>query len=114
MATLTLQSAGAVASNTVGGPIGAFIGQQLGAFIGGKIDNAIFGPLKLKPHEGPRIEDLAVQTSTYGKMLPIIYGTIRIAGNVIWAQPIKETRVTTAVTAGGKGSGRTVVGFDQH
>ncbi|QGR02345.1 hypothetical protein EDL79_01455 [Ehrlichia ruminantium] len=38
-----------------------------------------------------KINSLKVQTSTYGKMIPIIYGTMRIAGNIIWMDKIKET-----------------------
>ncbi len=108
MATIVLQTAGAAAGAAVGGPIGAVIGSQIGRFVGGQIDNAIFGPTKLAAREGARLENLAVQTSTYGKMLPILYGTVRIAGNIIWARPIKETRVTTTVSSGGKGSGSEV------
>lgn len=108
MATIVLQTAGTVAGTAVGGPIGGFIGGQIGRIAGGTIDNAIFGPTKLAAREGARLENLAVQTSTYGKMLPILYGTVRIAGNIIWARPIKETRVTTTVSSGGKGSGSEV------
>ena len=83
MATIVLQTAGAAAGAAVGGPIGAVIGSQIGRFVGGQIDNAIFGPTKLAAREGARLKNLAVQTSTYGKMLPILYGTVRIAGNII-------------------------------
>lgn len=51
------------------------------------------------------MQDLAVQTSTYGKVIPTVYGTVRIAGNVIWSRPIKETAVTTTQSGGGKGGG---------
>ena len=38
-----------------------------------------------------KINNLKIQTSTYGKMIPILYGTMRIAGNIIWMDKIKET-----------------------
>ncbi|GAT77099.1 hypothetical protein EHRUM3_03710 [Ehrlichia ruminantium] len=38
-----------------------------------------------------KIHSLKTQTSTYGKMIPILYGTMRIAGNIIWMDKIKET-----------------------
>ena len=36
--------------------------------------------------EGPRLDDLRVQTSTYGKFRPIPFGTIAYAGNVFWLE----------------------------
>lgn len=57
--------------------------------------------------EGARLESLSVQSSTYGKMVPIVYGQARIAGNVIWSLPIKEVATTTTTSQGGKGGGAT-------
>jgi len=42
--------------------------------------------------DGPRIGDVDVQTSTYGKAIPIGYGRIRLAGNIIWATEIREVK----------------------
>ena len=64
--------------------------------------------INLPTVEGPRLSDLRIQTSNYGKVIPEVYGQGRLAGNVIWAQPIKEVRVesTTSTTQhGGKGGG---------
>jgi hypothetical protein len=52
---------------------------------------------------GSRLKDLSVQSSSYGAMLPIIFGTVRIAGNIIWAMPIKENASTTVMSTRGKG-----------
>ncbi len=103
MATLILSAAGSAVGNAFGGPVGSFIGGVVGRAIGGYADNAIFGSGG-RNIEGARLSDLAVQTSTYGKTIPIIYGTVRIAGNVIWSQPIKEMAITTSA-GGGKGGG---------
>lgn len=109
MATLVLSTIGTAVGTSLGGPIGGFVGSTLGKLAGGAIDNAIFGPTKLAPRSGPRLENLAVQTSTYGKMLPILYGTVRVAGNIIWSRPIQEEAVTTTVSSGGgKGGGGSV------
>lgn len=81
MATLVLTSVGRLLGGRVGGAIGAFVGQQ--------IDNRLFGA---KPREGARLDDLSVQTSTYGSSLPRLYGTVRVAGTVIWATDLRETR----------------------
>src|SRR3546814_6901154 len=62
----------------VGGPVGAAIG----AAVGQQVDPAIFKP---KGREGPRLVDLKVQASTYGQQVPQLFGTMRVAGSVIWA-----------------------------
>ena len=59
----------------------------------------------LPPAFGPRLGDLKIQTSTYGSAIPRAYGTVRLAGNVIWGPPIVETATTTSTTSGGKGGG---------
>ncbi|WP_372095521.1 phage tail protein [Tistrella mobilis] len=54
-----------------------------------------------EPREGPRLQDLAVQTTGHGRVIPRVYGSVRLAGNIIWARPITERRriipVTTSV-----------------
>ncbi len=87
----------AQALTIVGGVVGAFFGMpQLGALAGSLIGNALF-PQKLP--DGPRLSDLKFTTSTNGKMLPKIFGTIRTAGNVIASTPKIETKHSA-----GKGS----------
>lgn len=81
MATLVLTVVGGV----IGGPIGA----ALGAVIGQQADAMIFKP---KGREGPRLADLKVQASTYGQQIPRLYGTMRVAGSVIWATDLIEHR----------------------
>jgi hypothetical protein len=105
MASIVLGTIGSAVGGSVGGTVGAAIGSTLGRAIGGSIDGALFGSGSLPSLEGPRLPDLAVQTSTYGKMIPMIYGTTRIAGNIIWSRPIRETATTTTSTTGGGGKG---------
>ena len=45
-----------------------------------------------------KLAELSIQTSSYNKIIPIIYGTNRIAGNIIWLGNIKETYNTNATT----------------
>lgn len=78
MATLVLTTVGSF----LGGPIGAAIG----GFIGSRIDNSLLAPTR----SGPRLSDLSVQTSTYGSALPKLFGTLRVAGTVIWATDLQE------------------------
>lgn len=69
---------GAVIGFYVGGPSGAVYGAQLGMGVGGLID-----PAKV---QGPRLDDLSAQTSTYGAFIPRIYGTAPVVGNIFWIQ----------------------------
>ena len=101
MASIVLGTVGAVLGSFVGSPqIGWAIGSALGGALSGKsgIDST---------QEGPRITDLAVQQSTWGNFIPIVYGCTRLAGNVIWSTDIIETKNTTTTSSGGKGGGGT-------
>jgi hypothetical protein len=89
MATLILTAVG----SAVGGPVGGAIG----ALIGRSVDARVF---KTAAREGPRLSDLAVQTSSYGTQIPKLFGTIRVAGTVIWATDLIETRATSGGSKG--------------
>jgi len=78
MATLVLSTAGNALGGSVGGAIGALIGQS--------IDRELLAP----PRRGPRVGDLNVQTSSYGTQVPRVYGTMRVAGSVVWATDLVE------------------------
>jgi len=87
LATLVLSTIGTV----LGGPVGSAIG----ALIGQSIDQELLAPVR----RGPRVGDLSVQTSSYGTQIPRIYGTMRVAGSVVWATDLVEH----ANTGGAKG-----------
>lgn len=87
MATLVLSTVGSALGGPVGGAIGALIGQS--------IDQQILGP----GSRGPRVGDLSVQTSSYGTQVPRIYGSMRVAGSVVWSTDLVES----TQTAGAKG-----------
>lgn len=97
MAELALAAAGsylgsAAISGTVMGMSGAAIGWAAGSLLGG----VLFPP---KMPNGPRLDDLTVQVSTYGRTIPRLWGTMRMAGNVIWASNLTERKSEQ----GGKG-----------
>lgn len=81
MATLVL--------STIGGAIGGPIGAMFGAILGQAADREL---LKPKGREGPRLSELKVQTSSYGTPIPKLFGTLRVAGSVIWATDLAEHR----------------------
>lgn len=85
----------------VGTAIGYYFGGPFGGAIGGLIGGALV-PEKLPDRVGQRLTDLRPQTSEYGRPIPIVKGSVGIAGNVIWAAPLFEFAVTTE--EGGKGS----------
>lgn len=73
----------------------------LGLGIPGWLDKK-FGPPET---EGPRLEDLSVQTSTYGTDIPRLYGTVAMSGNLIWLENGKLKEVVKKKKSGGKGGG---------
>lgn len=102
MATMILSSVGSAVGGSVGGPVGAAVGMRIGQ----QLSVGLGGSKTSRHHyEGARLEELAVQTSTYGRVIPQVFGRVRIAGNVIWSRPIKELATTTTVTTGGGGGG---------
>ena len=95
MAQLVLGTVGAIAGSFIPG-VGTALGWAIGSAIGALID-----PPKGPTVEGPKLTDLKTQTSDYGTVLPVIYGTVRMAGNVMWADEIREHKVKKK--EGGKG-----------
>ncbi len=90
MATLVLGGIGTL----LGGPIGG----ALGALAGRSLDNAIIGG---GSREGAQLKDLAISTSSYGMPIGRYFGAMRVAGSVIWATELTETR-----EKGGGGKGK--------
>lgn len=90
MATIVLTAVG----TALGGPVGAAIG----GLIGNIFDHSVLFPAKGRT--GPRLDDMKVQTSVYGAQIPKLFGTMRVAGTVIWATDLRETKTKTG---GGKG-----------
>lgn len=85
----------------IGGAIGFAFGGFGGAIKGAALGSALLGsnkkrrPPKItthRQHEGSKLKDLKVQISSYGEVIPKIYGTVRLAGNIIWATDIKESK----------------------
>jgi hypothetical protein len=104
MAQLAVAAAGAALGSAVGMP---YLGFALGSMLGGVLFPQDGPPDQIQ--EGPRLHDLKVQSSAHGAMLPLVYGTVRIAGNVIWAADLEEQVVTESTSAsGGKGGGGSV------
>jgi hypothetical protein len=101
MAALALGFAGAALGEaifgaaTLWGMSASSIGWMLGSALGSSLSQPNIH------NEGPRLGDLKVQSSAPGMSIPIVYGTTRIAGNIIWSSGIRETAHTQ--TQDGKG-----------
>lgn len=89
---------GAVAGFFTGGLSTAWTYGMYGLTIGGIID-----PPKGPHLYGPRLDDLSVQTSTYGVPVSRLYGTIAVTGNIIYLEHnrLREVSTTTRVGKGG-------------
>jgi hypothetical protein len=111
MASIILGSIAAAAGPAIGAPFANFIASPLAKLAGDSLIGAITSKPQKRHTQGARLEDLIIQTSTFGKGIASFFGTVRLAGNVIWALPIKEIATTSTVQTGGKGgrsSARTV------
>lgn len=97
MSTSTaLTIVGAAAGFAMGGPAGAQWGAMIGGTIGGMMTaNATH-------MRGPRLSDLSVQKSEEGAPIPVLFGAVRVAGNVLQCS---EKRERAHKTSAGKGSG---------
>jgi len=101
MANIVLPIVGGAAGFMLGGPAGAMIGANLGLLAASGFAKS--QRVQLPTVEGPRLAELRAQTSTYGNVIPRVYGSMRLAGNVIWATDIKESRNEHTVSQGGGG-----------
>ena len=90
MATLVLTAVGTVLGGPIGGAIGGLLGNTLDR-------DLLAAPAR---REGPRLTQLAVQTSSYGTQIPRLFGTLRVAGTVIWSTDLIESRATSGAGKG--------------
>jgi hypothetical protein len=102
MATILLQSAGPAIGGLLG-PLGGVIGGAAGALAGRVIDQAIFGQ---KTISTPGLDGARIASADEGSPISRLYGTMRIAGNLIWATRFEEE--ITSERQGGKASSSSV------
>src|ERR1700742_4021308 len=69
---------------------------------------SIFGSSKqAQAQQQPALSGLQVQTSAYGKVIPLVYGTTRIAPNLIWYGDFVATPHNSSPSGGGGKGGVT-------
>lgn len=99
--------------NFVGGVVGSVIGfvasggNPYGAVQGFAIGYSLTASTNVDPiqREGPRLEDLSVQSSSYGQPIPHVYGTFPVSGNIIWLENNELREEKETQSQGGKGGG---------
>ncbi|MDP1724833.1 MAG: phage tail protein [Alphaproteobacteria bacterium] len=87
MAGFTFATAGAALGSALG------LGSNVG-WLGGHLISRLFNKNKSHHIEGKRLQDLSIQSSTYGRSIPIVYGQAIIGCNIIWSNGIKESAIS--------------------
>ncbi|UIJ70628.1 glycoside hydrolase TIM-barrel-like domain-containing protein [Aurantimonas sp. HBX-1] len=105
MATILLQAAGSLVGGVLGGPFGAVLGRAAGALAGASVDSWLFGGTTRS--EGPRLTGSRIMQADEGAGIPRVYGSARVAGQVIWTTRFEEDSDTER--QGGKGGPRVEV-----
>ncbi len=94
-AAIALAVGGAAAGGLVGWGFGAIsLGLSVGLAVGGFAGSYLFpgGEGQTQRAEGPRLNDLSVQTSRYGTAISEIWGAKTVVGTPIWSNDLVETR----------------------
>ncbi len=104
MATIVLAAAGSALGAGFGGTVlglsGAVIGRAVGATLGRVIDQRLLGAGSATVETG-RVERFRLTGASEGAPVGLVYGRMRVAGQVIWASRFAED-VTRS--GGGKGA----------
>lgn len=69
--------------------MGIMMGMSIGWNVGVAVGSRIWGP-EPSSQSGPRLDRLNIQSASYGENVPIVYGTVRLSGNVIWTAGFTE------------------------
>lgn len=86
---------GAAIGFAIGGPTGAGYGWMIGSTIGGLYEYS-----QLPDSYGPRLDDLSVQQNSYGAAIPDIWGTVRVAGTMVWKTDLVQHESSQSAKGG--------------
>lgn len=106
------QQATTLAGQVIGGAIGGGAGAAIGGLVGSVIGGALFNKDDPPDAPKPNLADGKHQTSAFGGAVPILFGTYRFAGNVIWCSDIRTVVTVSEIDAPGsmgKGGGKPTV-----
>jgi len=79
---------------------------QVGWIAGTLLGTLLFAKENIIEQSGPRLGDLDTQTAKWGTSIPRLFGSFKLAGNVIWSLPLHETKHVDE-SGEGKGQGGT-------
>ena len=94
---MSQQTAYAVGGAAIGFMVAGPAGAQWGFMIGSTVGGLVSAPNM----HGPRLTDLTVQQATDAAPIPLAFGAVRIAGNVIQCSPKRERANETSAGKGG-------------
>lgn len=110
--SLAMGVAGGIIGGIVGGPAGAGFGWKaamMGFSIGSILGSALFpnrADTESSPLGSSHVTGINVSTSSYGSVIKVVYGTVKIGGNLIWYDNFQTVpHYTTTEQQGGKGGG---------
>lgn len=104
MATIVLGGIGAAVGSAFGGPAGARLGWSIGTTIGSLVDSMSQPGVHV---ESGKLSDLKVSGSSYGTVIPQVWGSVRCPGNIIWATDLQEHSHSQHQGKGGGGASST-------
>ncbi len=92
MASIILQEITSSLGGHFFGEVGEFIGNKVGKHFGGKLDKALFFGRDSQSF-GKESRNLAFDdiNNSAGKFIPLIYGTARVEGQIIWHSKVKDS-----------------------
>lgn len=99
MARLALSLAGGILGTFIPG-VGNALGWSIGSAIGGIVGQLAF-PGKGQHVYGPRVNDMQVSSSAPGQTMPLLFGSMRLGGNIIWSTGLQEQTSTQKQSAKG-------------
>ncbi|MFC7704991.1 glycoside hydrolase TIM-barrel-like domain-containing protein [Plastorhodobacter daqingensis] len=106
MATIVLGAVGSAVGAGFGGTVlglsGAVIGRAVGATLGRVIDQRLLGAGSETVETG-KVDRFRLTGASEGAAVPLVYGRMRMAGQVIWATRFAE-RTERSTSGGGKGA----------
>jgi hypothetical protein len=101
MASLILGGIGSGIGASIGGSFLGMSASSIGWMLGSTLGNLLFAE---KQHiYGPRLKGDRFSGSALGQVRPIVYGTCKVEGKIIWQTPYHEHEHTE--DSGGKGGG---------
>lgn len=96
---------GAIAKAAFWGAKGTALAGSIGFMVGSFVGQMI-APKPSMTHRMPQMAGYPIQQSAKGSPLPVVYGTVKTAGNIIWLGDL-ESYVVVHKQSGGKGGGGT-------